>query len=91
MTHPDPVSALNGRLTGRVCDRCNKRVKAGDPVMVYATHYDSMEWVMRRLWCDNCGSSAIGIGTDGADEVLVKSVFWEHRLAGVEIVDRSRP
>jgi len=87
----DPASALNGRQTGRICDRCNKRVRTGDPVRVYATHYDGDGWVMRRLWCGDCGSSTIGIGTDGADEVLVKAVFWEHRLAGVETVDGNRP
>jgi hypothetical protein len=90
MNRPNPASALNGSQTGRICDRCNKRVRTGDSVTVYATHYDGDGWIMRRLWCDDCGSSTIGTETDGADEVLVKAVFWEHQLVGVETVDRSQ-
>jgi hypothetical protein len=90
VSRPDPASALNGSQTGRICDRCNRRVRTGDPVRVYATHYDDDGWVMRRLWCDDCGSSTIGAETDGADEVLVKAVYWSGRLVGVTAVDRSR-
>ncbi len=91
MTRPSPAAALNGVQTGNFCGRCNKRVKTGDLVRAYATHYDADGWVVRRVWCDECGDRAISNGTDGADEVVVEAVYWNHRLAGVKTVDRSRP
>jgi len=52
---------------------------------VYATHYDQEVWVLRRLWCDECGETTIQEETDGADEAIVEGVFWEHRLVSVEV------
>lgn len=40
MSQLSPAATLNGRQTGRICDRCNKRVRTGDMVQVYATWYD---------------------------------------------------
>lgn len=34
------------------------------------------------LWNRNCE-------TDGADEVVLEAVFWDHRLVSVEVTDRS--
>jgi hypothetical protein len=90
MTRPSPASALNKTRSGNVCDKCNRGIRTGDKAVAYATYYDADGWVVRRLWCDDCGSSTIGIGTEGADEVLVKAVFWQHRLTGVKTVDRSQ-
>lgn len=91
MSRPNPTAALNGSQTGRICDRCNKHVRTGDPVMVYATHYDGDGWVMRRLWCDDCGDSTIGTETDGADEVVLEAVYWSGRLVSMTTTDRSWP
>ena len=89
MTRISPVKALNGVCTGHICDRCNARVRTGDLVRAYATHYERDGWVIRRLWCGECGDSTIGLATDGAAEAIIKAVFWKHRLAGVEITDQS--
>ena len=86
----NPAKALNGVKSGNICDRCNRGIRTGDKVAVYATYYDSDGWVIRRVWCDECGSTTIGLPTDGADEVLVKAVYWSGRLVGVKTVDRSR-
>lgn len=91
MTHPDPAGALNGIESGNICDRCNRRIRTGDKAVVYATYYDDDGWVIRSVWCDDCGSTTIGLPTDGADEVLVNAVYWSGRLVGVKTVDRSRP
>lgn len=91
MTRPDPGAVLNGTRTGHICDRCNRGVKTGDLVRAYTTYYENDAWVFRRLWCDDCGDSSIEHGTEGADEAVIKAVFWNHRLAGVEVIDRSRP
>ena len=90
MTRSDLAKVLNGARTGHICDRCNARVKTGDLVRAYATHYDREGWVFRRLWCEDCGETSIGVGTEGADEVIIEAVFWNHRLAGVKVTDRSR-
>lgn len=91
MSPTNPAKALNGAQTGHICDRCNKGIRTGDKVRAYATHYDRDGWVLRRVWCDECGDSAIGESTDGADEVIVEAVFWNHRLVSVETRDRSLP
>lgn len=91
MSRPSPAKALNGIQSGNVCSKCNKGIRTGDTAVVYATHYDSDGWVIRRVWCDECGSTTIGLPTDGADEVVVEAVYWQGRLVGVETVDRSRP
>jgi hypothetical protein len=89
MTHAKPAKALNGVRSGHICDRCNKRVRTGDLVRAYATHYERDEWTLRRLWCEEYGETTIGEGTDGADEVIVEAVFWDHRLVSVEVRDRN--
>ena len=91
MTRPSPTAALNGLQVGHICDRCNRRIRTGDKAVVYATYYDADGWVVRRVMCADCGSTTIGLPTDGADEVLVKAVYWSGRLVGVKTVDRSRP
>jgi hypothetical protein len=90
VTHPDPAAALNGAQTGHICDRCNRRVRTGDKIVAYATHYKREGWVLRRVMCD-CGSRTIGLPTDEADEVIVEAVYWSGHLVGVTTVDRSRP
>ena len=40
-------------------------------------------------FCGECGESTLGEGTDGADEVIVEAVFWDHRLVSVKERDRS--
>jgi hypothetical protein len=90
MSRSNPSKALNGARTGHICDRCNKRVRTGDLVRAYATHYEEDGWVLRRVWCYECGVRTIGGGTDGADEVIVKAVFWDHRLVSAEVRNRSR-
>ncbi|ELY77934.1 hypothetical protein C486_13722 [Natrinema gari JCM 14663] len=91
MTRPSPAAALNGVETGHICDQCNRGIRTGDKAVVYATYYDADGWVVRRVWCDDCGSTTIGLPTDGADEVVVEAVYWQGRLVGVTTVDRSRP
>ncbi|WP_436900249.1 hypothetical protein [Halovenus halobia] len=91
MTRPSPAAALNGGEIGHICDRCNKGARTGDLVRAYATHYDDGGWVIRRVWCDDCGSTTIGLPTDGADEVVVEAVYWQSRLVGVTTVDRNKP
>jgi hypothetical protein len=91
MNRPSPAAALNGVETGHICDRCNRRIRTGDKAVVYATYYEDERWLVRRVWCDDCGSTTIGLPTDGADEVVVEAVWWAGRLAGATTVDRSRP
>ena len=89
MSRSNPAKALNGVRSGHICDRCNKRVQTGDLVRAYATHYDRDGWVLRRVWCDECGETTIQEGTDRADEVIVEAVFWDPRLVSVEVRDWS--
>jgi len=89
-TRSNLAKALNGVRSSHICDRCNKRVRTGDLVQAYATHYERDGWVLRRVWCEECGESTIGEETEGADEVIVEAVFWDHRLVSVEVRDRSR-
>jgi hypothetical protein len=90
MSRLNPAKALNGARTGHVCDRCNKRVQTGNLVRAYATHYEGDGWILRRLWCDECGETSIRQKTDGADEVIIEAVFWKHRIVSVEARDRSQ-
>ena len=90
MSRSNPAKSLNGVQSGHICDRCNKRVRIGDLVQAYATRYDRDGWVLRRVWCEECGETIIGEETDGADEVIVKAVFWDNRLVSVEVRNRSR-
>jgi hypothetical protein len=91
MTRPSPAAALNGVQCGHICDRCSRGIKTGDKAVAYTTYYERGGWTLRRVWCDDCGSTTIGLPTDGADEAVVEAVFWNHRLIGVTTVDRSRP
>lgn len=93
MTRPSPAAALNGSRTGHICDRCNRGIRTGDKALAYATWYESEGWAVRRVWCgrDQCGSSNIGLETDGADEVVVSAVYWSGQLVCVKTVDRSCP
>lgn len=87
----EPAAALSGAPTGHICDVCNGGIRTGDLVRAYATHYEADGWILRRVWCDDCGDRTIGRGTEGADEVIVEAVFWRNRLLEVEERDRSRP
>ena len=89
MAHTNRAKVLNGVRSGHICDRCNKRVRTGDLVWAYATHYDRDGWVLRRVWCDECGETTIGESTDRTDEVIFEAVFWGHRLVSVEVSDWS--
>lgn len=89
MSRSNPAESLNGVRSGHICDRCNKRVRTGDLVRAYATHCDRDGWVLRRLWCDECGETTIEVETEGADEVIIKAVFWNHRLVPVEVKSAS--
>jgi len=89
MSRSNPAKELNGIRSGHICDRCNKRVRTGDLVRAYATHYDRDGWVLRRVWCDECGETTIQEETDGADEVIVEAVFWDYRLVSVEVTAAS--
>lgn len=90
MTRPFPAAALSKTQSGNVCDQCNRRIRTGDKDVVYATQYNADGWVIRRVWCDECGSTTIGLPTEGADEVVVEAVYWSGRLVGVTTVERSR-
>ena len=91
MTRPSPAAALNGVQTGHIRNRCNRRIRTGDKAVAYTTYYDADGWVLRRVWCGDCGSGTIGLETDGADEAVMEAVYWSGRLVGVKTVDRSRP
>jgi len=91
MAHTNPAKALNSVRSGHICDRCNKRVRTGDLVRLFSTYYERGGWTLQRVWCDECGSTTIGLPTDGADEAVVEAVYWSGRLVGVTTVDRSRP
>jgi hypothetical protein len=84
MAHANPAKALNGVQSGHICDRCNKRVRTGDLVRTYATHYEREGWVLRRMWCEECGETMIGEETDGADEMILEAVFWNHKLISMK-------
>ena len=86
-----PAQALSGARTGRICDRCNRRLRTGDAARFYATWYEDTGWTLRRVYCEDCGEASIEADTANADEVVGEAVFWEHRLAAVCILDRSRP
>lgn len=89
--NPNPAKALSGIRTGHICDSCNRGLRTGDLARAYATHYEEGGWTLRRVWCEECGDTTIGQGTDGADEAIIEAVFWEHRLVSVEERDRSLP
>lgn len=89
MNRANPAPALGGTRIGNICSSCNKGIRSGDLVHAYATYYDEDGWIIRRLWCGECGDTKIGRTTDGTDEVIISAIFWEHQLAGVKIADQS--
>ena len=91
MSLTSPAQALNGERVGHICDSCNRGVRTGDVVRAYATQYDGEGWLLRWLWCEDCGDTSITRGTEGADEAIVEAVFWNNRLVSVEERDRSLP
>lgn len=91
MTQLSPAEALNGVQTGHICDRCNRGIRTGDKAVAYTTYYDADGWVLRGVWCGDCGSRTIGLKTDGADEAVIEAVYWQGRLVGATAVDQSRP
>lgn len=91
MTTPEPAGALNHTRTGSICDACNRTVRTGDFVRAYATYYSRDGWVLRRVWCEDCGVTSLEHGTGGVDEVTIEAVFLAHRLFSVRIVGRSGP
>lgn len=91
MTAPDPSDALRGATSGNLCDGCNGSIYLGDVIRLYATYYAGPGWLIRRVWCDECGDAEIGTGTLRADEVTAEGLWWFGRIAQLEITDRSRP
>ena len=89
MSRSNPAKALNGVRSGHICDRCNKRIRTGDLVRAYATYYKENEWVLRRVWCRDCGDTTIGEKTDGYDEAIVGAIFWNHQLKSAKTKDLS--
>lgn len=85
MAKTNPAATLNGVETGHICDRCNKRIRHGDKVGMYATFYDRGGWTPRRTWCFDCCPERVEPGTDGADEVILVGVFFNHRLVSVTV------
>lgn len=90
MGQETPAAVLSGEEIGHICDRCNRGLRTGDKARFYATYYENLGWTLRRIYCSECGTRCIGTGTDGEDEVVGEAIFWKHRLAGIEITDRSR-
>lgn len=90
MSWSSPAKALDGARIGHICDRCNKGVRTGDLVRAYATRYNRGGWMLRRVWCEECGETTIGEETEGADEVIVEGIFWDLRLVSVKERDRNR-
>jgi hypothetical protein len=91
MSRAAPTAALSGARTGHICDRCNRRLRAGDIARAYGTYYNDRGWTLRRVWCEECGDARISRGTDDADEALIEGVFWDQRLVSVKLLDRSNP
>jgi len=89
MSRSNPAKALNGVRLGHICDRCNKRIQTGDLVRAYATYYEGDGWILRRVWCRNCGDTTIRERTDGSDEAIVGAIFWNHQLTSAKIKDVS--
>ena len=65
------------------------RVWTGDLVRAYATYYDRNGWLLRRVWCAECGDTTIREETEGASEVIIEAVSWDNRLVSVEVVAAS--
>ena len=91
MAHANPTKALDGVRSSHICDSCNKIVRTSDVVRTYATQYDGEGWLLRWLWCEECGDTSINRGTEGADEAIVEAVYWNNRLVSVEERDRNLP
>lgn len=91
MTRPSPASALNGVQVDHICDKCNRGIRTGDKAVAYGTYYEVDGWVLRGVWCDQCGNRTIGLETEGADQAVIEAIWWSGRLVGVTTIDRSRP
>ena len=91
MAHHDPAAALAGVQTGHICDACNRGIEDGDEVGLYATWYDAGGWTPRRTWCLDCCPETVDPGTEGADEAILRGVFFAHRVVSVTVRDRSLP
>ena len=87
----DPIEAAKQTRVGGICDRCNARIRTGDAARFYATWYEDTGWMLRRLWCTDCGETTVDPPTEGADEATGEAIWWSHSLVGVRITDRSRP
>ncbi|WP_248514989.1 hypothetical protein [Salinarchaeum laminariae] len=86
-----PEEAIQGTKIGAICDRCNRGIQNGETVGFYATYYEDAGWTLRRLYCTDCGETTVDPPTEGADEVIGAAVWFNHVLAAVRIIDRSRP
>ena len=86
-----PVKAIEGTPTGDCCDGCNRGLRDGDRIRLYATFYDEVGWDVRRVYCRGCCSDQIESETRNADELIAEAVFFWYRIIGVEILDRSFP
>ena len=91
MTPELPSDALSGVKVGHICDRCNRGVRNGAPVRFYATRYEDDGWVLRRLYCDDCGELHIAAGTLEANEVVGEAIWLNHLVTVVRISDRTLP
>lgn len=91
MTKESPVSALQGTRVAHICDRCNCRIRDGEPTRFYATRYTDSGWTLRRVYCSNCGEDTVEPSTATVDEVVGEAIRFNHTLVGVRITDRSRP
>lgn len=89
MSSAEPQQTLDGTLVGRICDRCNRSLQLAETVRLYATYYEGEGWLLRSVWCTECGDPQIGTGTLHADEVAAEVIFWFHRLVHVTIISRT--
>lgn len=86
-----PTEAAQNTRVGGICDRCNAGIRTGDPARFYTTLYPDSGWLLRRVWCADCGESKVDPPTGGADEAIGEAIWWSHALLGVRIIDRSDP
>lgn len=81
---------FSGLTIGNCCDRCNAGLRNGDPVRFYATRCDNEDWLLRRVYCTDCGDTELGAdATTSVDEALGEGVWLQHRLHLVRISDLS--
>jgi hypothetical protein len=78
---PDPVTALDWTPVGThervICDSCNRGLREGDEVRVYATGGEN-GWHLRRVMCPSCGPLA-GVRVADAGELhAVATLGYDH-------------